>query len=290
MAKRFTDTEIWNKHWFRKLKPARKEFVRYLFENCDHAGIWDVDIELAEFFIGEEIGDPLTWLPEDFVIIEIKDGEKWFLPKFLKFQYTNGLNSDKPALKSVFKILEQYELLEKVNEIFGDDFLKVNYQSTNDKASINNRSTIEDTSIKDKDKDKDKRKDKDMKRGEGEKQNPITLPWQDDDFKQAWEDWKEYKFKEHKFKFKSNKTEQTALNGLHDKANGDKEAAKRIIKKSIENGWKGLFPEDNNQNTNQQKNQPMTQQEQLEKAKETEQLLRTTIEHKHKNGNTNDLF
>ena len=48
MAKRFTDTDKWKKKWFRELKPISKCFWSYLLDNCNHAGIWEVDISLAE--------------------------------------------------------------------------------------------------------------------------------------------------------------------------------------------------------------------------------------------------
>ena len=53
MAKRFIDTKIWDKAWFRKLTPKNKLFWVYLLTKCDHAGIWDADWEAAEFYIGE---------------------------------------------------------------------------------------------------------------------------------------------------------------------------------------------------------------------------------------------
>ena len=55
MAKRFIDTKIWDKAWFRKLSTKNKLVWIYLLGKCDHAGIWDADWELAEFIIGETI-------------------------------------------------------------------------------------------------------------------------------------------------------------------------------------------------------------------------------------------
>jgi hypothetical protein len=45
MAKRFTDTEIWIKQrWFKKLDPLDKLIFIYLKDNCNHAGIWKIDV------------------------------------------------------------------------------------------------------------------------------------------------------------------------------------------------------------------------------------------------------
>ncbi len=44
MAKRFGDTEIWKKQrWFRKLTPEYKLAFCYIKDQCDHAGIWNID-------------------------------------------------------------------------------------------------------------------------------------------------------------------------------------------------------------------------------------------------------
>ena len=50
MSKRFTDTDKWKKQWFRKLKNDNKVFWMYLLDQCNHAGIWEVDFELANYF------------------------------------------------------------------------------------------------------------------------------------------------------------------------------------------------------------------------------------------------
>ena len=37
MAKRFTDTEIWQKDWFLDLPIKQKLLVKFIFDNCDCA-------------------------------------------------------------------------------------------------------------------------------------------------------------------------------------------------------------------------------------------------------------
>ena len=49
MAKRFIDTNLFRKRWIRELDIDMKLFWIYLLTDCDHAGIWDVDIERASF-------------------------------------------------------------------------------------------------------------------------------------------------------------------------------------------------------------------------------------------------
>jgi hypothetical protein len=66
-----------------------------------------------------------------------------------------------------------------------------------------------------------------------------------------WKDWKEYKWNQHKEKFKAVITEQVAINKLAELSNNRSDTAKKIIEQSISNLWKGLFElKINNQNQN----------------------------------------
>lgn len=87
MAKRFTDSEKWKKTWFRKLSPEFKCLWVYICDNCNIAGIWDVDFETASYFIGIEI-DPLeakTAFKKQYR--ELNCGGKWLIVDFIPFQY-----------------------------------------------------------------------------------------------------------------------------------------------------------------------------------------------------------
>lgn len=74
-------------------------------------------------------------------------------------------------------------------------------------------------------------------------ENEIVLPFQTDNFKTAWNDWKEYKSIEHNFKFKSPKTEQRSLIELQKLSNNIESEAIAMINRSISNNWKGFFKE-----------------------------------------------
>lgn len=63
-----------------------------------------------------------------------------------------------------------------------------------------------------------------------------------------WQDWKDYKRKEHRFSFKSTDSENKALELLFNLSDGNIEMAEKIINESIGNGWKGLFQLKNNSN------------------------------------------
>lgn len=62
-----------------------------------------------------------------------------------------------------------------------------------------------------------------------------------EDFEQIWQEWVDYKLTEHRFKFKTLKSEQTALHYLQKISKNDKDTATEIIGHSIANGYKGLF-------------------------------------------------
>lgn len=75
----------------------------------------------------------------------------------------------------------------------------------------------------------------------------IHFPFED--FEEVWSEWKEYKRDEHNFRFKSERSEQTALKQLQTLAQNDRTNAVKIVGQSIANGWKGFFPLRNNAST-----------------------------------------
>ena len=115
MAKRYVDTDMWKKKWFRTLSTKMKNVWIYLITMCDHAGLYEVDIDLMGLFIGESITQEeiMDCLSQQ---IEVIDEDKWFLPKFVKFQYNvtdpTELNPNNRVHKSVIDILSSYHLVE----------------------------------------------------------------------------------------------------------------------------------------------------------------------------------
>ena len=45
MAKRFTDTKIWEEDWFIELPKDYKLFFFYIKDTCDHAGVFKVNVK-----------------------------------------------------------------------------------------------------------------------------------------------------------------------------------------------------------------------------------------------------
>ena len=151
MAKRFIDTKIWDKSWFRNLKSRQKLLWFYLMTKCDHAGILDADFVAASFFIGEEVTEiDIEWMKGRLIPLTSNNGQQqYFIPSFIDYQYGYLKETSKPHL-SVRK-----RLIDKGLEKFINKGLK-----NISKGCI---------TLKDKDKDKDKEKDKDKVRGRAEK-------------------------------------------------------------------------------------------------------------------------
>ena len=106
MAKRLTDTEKWKKCWFRQLKPVYKCFWQYICDNCNHAGIWDVDFDLAEVFIGEKLDQKEIKQIFKKQYWELHKGFKWLIIDFIRFQY-GELNTSNTMYVAVRNALRQ---------------------------------------------------------------------------------------------------------------------------------------------------------------------------------------
>jgi len=101
MSKRYTETNKWEDSFFHALDDKGKLAWLFLLDKCDHAGIWKVNFKLMEFFIGCQAR--VSWF--DGRVIELSP-EKWFIPKFIKFQY-GELSRSCRAHKTVIEKLEK---------------------------------------------------------------------------------------------------------------------------------------------------------------------------------------
>ena len=97
MAKRFLDTNLFRKRWIRELDTDMKLFWIYLLTDCDHAGIWDVDVERASFQLKLDLNQDKILKTFDRKINNFKV-DKWFIPKFVQYQY-GELNPNNKAPK-----------------------------------------------------------------------------------------------------------------------------------------------------------------------------------------------
>jgi hypothetical protein len=69
----------------------------------------------------------------------------------------------------------------------------------------------------------------------------VVLPWDTETFRDAWREWLDYRWAQHKFHYKRAQDEQVAIHQLQKHSNGNEPLAIHIIATSIANGWRGLF-------------------------------------------------
>ena len=211
MAKRFTDTEKWKKPFIRSLKAPYKLLWLYICDDCDHSGIWQVDLEVAEIRIGEKLDEQkaIQYFAEK--IIPLDNGTKWFIPSFIEFQYPSGLSENNKAHTGIIKSLDKYKY-----EI--ENFKPHTSPLQGDKVMVMDKVMVKD-------------KVKVM----------VTMPFESEEFINYWEMWKEFKRKQFKFTYATPQSEQAALKDLVKLSAGDERIALEIIEQSMAKGWKGFF-------------------------------------------------
>ena len=102
MSKRFTASDKWEDPWFCGLGIKDQLFWIFILDKCNHAGIWQVNWRLVEFYIKGFKFNPEVF---DGRILELTK-EKWFIPKFIQFQY-GTLNKANRAHASVIAMLDK---------------------------------------------------------------------------------------------------------------------------------------------------------------------------------------
>lgn len=114
MSKRFVDTELWQKEWFQDLSLKEKILIKYIFENCDCAGVWNGNFKMASFIIGEKVSiEDLEAINKKKHQFDILNNNNIFVSDFIKFQYGELSEKCKPHTK-VISMLKHYGLYERV--------------------------------------------------------------------------------------------------------------------------------------------------------------------------------
>lgn len=135
MTKRFTDGEIWSKDWFLDLSLKQKLLLKFLFDNCDCAGVYEISYRTLRNCFNEEI------TKDDFMnlkqIVFINENTV-YIQDFIKFQYgceVSELNPNYSVHKGIIKKLNKYGILETLSKGLDNSY---------------------NVTLQDKDKDKDK--------------------------------------------------------------------------------------------------------------------------------------
>jgi hypothetical protein len=168
VAKRFTDSGKWDKEWFRRLSPRLKCAWDFLCTKCDHAGVWDVDMDTLTHFVGERVtADELLDVFGD-KIVYVDGSTKIYIPSFVEFQY-RSLKSSNRVHQSVLNRLEE---------------LKIKPLMQVAEAPYRNAQGAQDT---DTDKDTDTESDKEA----DTEKRPKTFAIEPDQISKCWEVWRE---------------------------------------------------------------------------------------------------
>jgi len=205
MAKRLSDTNKYKKKFIRSLPGAYKLLWDYICLDCDHAGIWEVDFEVAQLRIGSDmlINEKKAielFNAEENKIIVLNGGSKWFIRPFIDFQY-GRLDPNNRVHSSVLRLLAREGIKGLVSPL--------------DEA-------------KDMAKDKDKDKDKDK---EDIREKYAFL--KDTVFKKAFEDYLAGRKKK-----ATDRAKELILMDLH---KHNIQIAIKMLEQSIKNGWVGVF-------------------------------------------------
>jgi len=108
MAHRLTNTEKWQDAWFSELSPNGKLLFMFLYENCDNAGIYEINKKFMLFLLGlneDELKTAIGELNKSYV--KSKDGKRVWLKNFLKHQKKLPLNHKNSAHKQIIVLLEE---------------------------------------------------------------------------------------------------------------------------------------------------------------------------------------
>jgi hypothetical protein len=128
MAKRFTETTIWDDDWFYELSPEYKLFWFYIKDNCDHAGVWKPKTRAFKAATDVEIdlNKALEYYNLNKTRIRVLKNGYWFIEDFFSFQYTKRykqLNVNNRVHKS---ILDIYIIMDiPISSIKGLETIKV---------------------------------------------------------------------------------------------------------------------------------------------------------------------
>lgn len=213
MKKRFTDSDIWDDPWFRKLPCAYKEFWRFICDKCDSAGVWKVDSDSAVFFIGENIDvEKATELFNNGKKrVQILDNGRWFVSGFIFFQYGNLSPACRPHAH-----------------------VRATFLKHKIKGYVKGIDTLEE---EEEDKDKDKEQEKVI--GELHKDKDIILIVPDWIPVDAWQDY--ISMRKSIKKPMTERAKELAIAELI-KLKEQGNDPKQVLEQSIFKSWIGLFP------------------------------------------------
>lgn len=104
MAKRFTDTRLGQKSWYRKMSPRLKCAWDFICRECESDGVWEIDEDAFLWFIGEPLSIQELLLAvnsDEEERLRLIPGNKIWVIGFIRFQYGELSESCKPHMKVI---------------------------------------------------------------------------------------------------------------------------------------------------------------------------------------------
>lgn len=213
--KRFTETLKWQDPWFRRLSAPAKLLWFYALDHCDNIGLIELDFEFISSDCrikvtadhAKELGERLQ---------KVDDG-KYFIPRFIPFQYGKLSESCRPHEK-VIEAVRSHSLISTPR----------GFLYPLDRVSHTLSGTLPDNA-----KDKKEEEDKD-KTGKGQEKEGLKFP----DGYECLAEWVE-----HKTAKKEKYTERGLKALVSQQTRYPAHFVAASVEKSIVNGWQGLFTE-----------------------------------------------
>lgn len=106
MAKRFTETTIWDDDWFYELSPEYKLFWFYIKDNCNHAGIWQPKVRAFKSATDTDVdlNKALEYFNMGKQRIRLLRNGRWYIEDFFFFQNGHAMNLKNRVHKSILDL------------------------------------------------------------------------------------------------------------------------------------------------------------------------------------------
>lgn len=128
--KRFTCTLKWSDPWFRRLSAPAKLIWFYAVDHCDAIGIVELDLEFVSSDCGVKCTD--KHVAELGERIQAIGGNRYFIPKFIGFQYGKLSDSCRPHEKVIEAIRSHGLVLTPAGYRYPADRVCIGYQENLD--------------------------------------------------------------------------------------------------------------------------------------------------------------
>lgn len=109
MAKRFTDTDKWKKKWYLDLGPKLREARQFVLDDCDHAGIWEINLDRIKYHIGQKVTLEDIKLAFNHDLVLNADETQMMVLCFNQLQYKTELNPENRVHASVIEKIKEFK-------------------------------------------------------------------------------------------------------------------------------------------------------------------------------------